>query len=118
MCPKFSVGKLWKRGIQHVRKTLFLSTDNRQSADRELFKSQATKFHLSQQSENGKAVQIQMGSIFMAMLKMQERTAQRVHGSYIRLYLKNLRGSIALVFALGYATNHDRLQNMAIIAGE
>lgn len=46
-------------------------------------------------------------------------------GSILMVLLKNagenhviLNWSIALVFALGYAANHERLPNMAIIAGE
>lgn len=78
------------------------------TADRDSFKSQAAKFHLSQQSESGKPDQIQMGSIFMMLLKNAAENPVILNSGW----------SIALVFALGYATNHERLPNMAIIAGE
>ncbi len=49
-----------------------------------------------------------MGSILLVLLK----NAGENH------VILNSRWSIALVFALDYATNHERLPNMAISAGE
>lgn len=123
MCPEFSVENLWKRGIRRVHKMLFLprqlvplkSTLN-PTADRDLLKSQAAKFHLSQQSESGRPDS--NGLHLYGVAQKCRREQPSVCMGHTTGYILNSRWSIALVFALGYATNHERLPNMTIIAGE
>lgn len=104
MCPKFSVGNLWKRGIRRVHQMLFLphqsvplkSTLN-PTADRDLFKSQAAKIHGKVRVAN--QTRFKRAPFLWCCSNMQERIAQFVHGSFHRLYF-NLKREYCTRFCI------------------